>query len=1501
MNDVKVQILADATNAIRNIEEFSKKLSRPEASLSQLSKRMRKFQAELADAKGMSAYYKALGKLRNSEIEYTKHIQIEIETLKAQGATYGELQKYISKLTKAKGEFLNMGNVNFAMQLDGQIKSLEDMALGLQKLSNQYEHYKQQAFEVSKAVGEYFEEEAERIKASEEEIAKVRQAELEAEKKQEYDLARQRFDNTEKLKEAIQQQAIAKQKADAAELERSGRIIDAYKIRIDLLEQERTAALASVNRGIAWGTSSEADIGLTNAYYDNQRAVLEGQLAKALSDQLVTETQLAAKEQERLLLAQQRLEAEQLQAYQVEMAQLKAKDEQMALEAQMTAEAQMQLDIARLLGDDQVLMNAQLQEAMMHLEDMVANFGAMSPEARQAAKAVLEIRGNIEAASKSTAGFLSRLVTLAKNILIFQLILGPVRKLVSGIGDTIRDSTKLAAEAEQTFNKLSIVFEGVGESAQSMARSLANEIGVANSTAASALSTIGDLLQAQGMAVVESLQTASEWAEQFQDIIAFKDIDMSLEEFAQNFMSGAAGNLRNFRTFGSIVKESAVQAELAAKGLDKLTGEQLELQKMVIRANMALNQQANAMGATEREWNTTLSINRRWNEELKTTKELLGEAINEQLDKVKSKATEVLSRFNRMQKLLKSMEAGDIATEEWSNTPQNRQAIADAADRDYSAAASKAVSATIAAGLAAAIGSMGVALPEGLTTALGVGLLGVSSWLGGKAAQHAASAVPTVEELLALADATGASVTQIAEVLKEESKVSNSVVAKWAKLDDTLAKNLAEADKQYKDKKAKEAARVNNFASLQTASAGYDSFIEGLLGITGVDFIPSSFSGEDFDVRSHSDTETNSILSKIQEATLDSVTSALESMDLIKTSKQLADVYGDAISGALDELDEGQLRESQIEAYRTLFETAWNEYGRDGKFTKEELASLENIKTSYGNAIDALNDYNDALELSATILENIASPQANAASAQGTLADYLLQKDLNAKYGSELGANEFNRQKAESDALAGYKMALGNIRASSANADQITDSFMASVMKGIDKGTFTGEFGIKNAGTGDSIFTAEQVKQLIEAKKSYDAWMKAITEYYDHMANDIEKAEETALTNSRLQGAKDWKDFKGGIHEKQYTGKYAEADQWLDEMMSSMDDILADMFDKGYSQKELKALRKKGVQLINEEYKAKTNEIDATNKAAEALKKMEYYASLGQNALSSSGHAGALVQSGMEGFKEAGVWGAIAGVAMQILEIVGAFEALNEVLDPLIEGVLKPLGPALKQLAGLAGILLETALEPLLPWIKAASYGLTLVFGILKAGIQYIADGFRWVIGNIAKGFVNMRNAIANALNSIEIFGWHPFSVGTTQMSSQMKAWSKIDPNGNFEKNMQEMRDSLIEIESYTLQTAKNTEKDDDYAKQLAVLKGLYDDGALSLAEYSGAVKRTTGSSMGSIEKYSGSSYATGNGGVTYYSGDIVINGYNKDPEALALEIERVLEKRSQAGATTFA
>ena len=225
-------------------------------------------------------------------------------------------------------------------------------------------------------------------------------------------------------------------------------------------------------------------------------------------------------------------------------------------------------------------------------------------------KEYIEAKTNLEKLTaeqnKGKSSVLNYLGSIGKSMIAHQALASAVR----AVRTTLREATQASAEAEQRFNKLATVFEGIEDKARRMADELATSLGVATSTSASALSTVGDLLQAQGMGIEQSLEVAKDWVSKFADIIAFKDIDKDLSTLASDLMAGFLGNTRNLRSIGVIVKDSAVKIELARRNLDKLTGSELELAKMNIRAEMTFNQLQNAIGATKREWDTNLAVNR---------------------------------------------------------------------------------------------------------------------------------------------------------------------------------------------------------------------------------------------------------------------------------------------------------------------------------------------------------------------------------------------------------------------------------------------------------------------------------------------------------------------------------------------------------------------------------------------------------------------------------------------------------------------------------------------------------------------------------------------------------------------------------------------------------------------------------------------------------------------------------------------------------------------------
>ena len=592
-----------------------------------------------------------------------------------------------------------------------------------------------------------------------------------------------------------------------------------------------------------------------------------------------------------------------------------------------------ELEVLDVIDDKQGIYTLTVEHCKDRMMEL-ARQGKSNTEEFQKLKVELEENAaslnKLNAASSARSSFFKMTLDFG----LKSIVTGAVSKALRGITETLKDSSKAAAEAEQIYNKLSTVFDSMADSARRAASEIASSMGVANSTASSALTTVGDLLQAQGMGVAESLETASEWVKQFYDIINFKDINMSLDEFASTFMAGAAGNTRNFRTFGSIVKDSAVKAELAKQGLDKLTGSQLELAKMTIRANLALEQQKNSAGATKREWETQLSVNRRLNEAWKEYRENLGTSINEVLKPMKSWWTDILTEINKANRAQKELQNGAKSMDVYDIYTNKKDA--------------KTFTNTL----------------NQIQASYSTGLKYANNPNFGNVAEDTFSqnAIQSLKDTMIMFTAT------VEDVRKVMGDALTDAI--YAELEAWEKKN--KADIEY------EKAVTERTSSLEKAKTEYDDFTESLLGITGVSFNAEDASG--LMHNTYSDSATQYVIDTILGWTANNIHAALESLDSIDTDEKLAEVFGDVITGALDELDKGGLLESKIASYRQLFEAAWNEFSLDGVIDDAEKAKLEEIKKSYIAATAELENYNAALTAQTDALKSLASVYESSAS-----------------------------------------------------------------------------------------------------------------------------------------------------------------------------------------------------------------------------------------------------------------------------------------------------------------------------------------------------------------------------------------------------------------------------------------------------------------------------------------------------------------------------------------
>lgn len=242
----------------------------------------------------------------------------------------------------------------------------------------------------------------------------------------------------------------------------------------------------------------------------------------------------------------------------------------------------------------------------------------------------------------ATTSFSQRMGNLIKSFVSAQVVVFALRTAVSGTINLIKEMSKVAADAEETFNLFNVTFDLYTERAHAVISQISSDIKMARSSVAEAVGTVGDLLIGFGEQEEKALATSEAVTRLVADLMSFKNIEGDLTETISAFTSGILGNTRNLRRFGVVVRDNDVMARLTEKGLENLTGQAFELAKVYERLNIVIEQSPNAIGDMERTLNSTVNVQRRLNDSSKEYKELLGKEINEVMTPIKAQLADII-------------------------------------------------------------------------------------------------------------------------------------------------------------------------------------------------------------------------------------------------------------------------------------------------------------------------------------------------------------------------------------------------------------------------------------------------------------------------------------------------------------------------------------------------------------------------------------------------------------------------------------------------------------------------------------------------------------------------------------------------------------------------------------------------------------------------------------------------------------------------------------------
>lgn len=921
---------------------------------------------------------------------------------------------------------------------------------------------------------------------------------------------------------------------------------------------------------------------------------------------------------------------------------------------------------------------ASVAEQIQKATEQITNESKPIEDTAKSVEEVSKATTNLAVSTKKASSYWSKLFDTTKNVLMFRVIMNVINS-IANLSNFFNDSVQAAAEAEQVFSKLNTVF---GETSGAMAEvvSLASQIGVASSTAASALSTVGDLLQAQGQTTTQSLETATEWVSQFQDIIAFKDINMSLEEFAQNFMSGAAGNLRNFRTFGSIVKESAVNAELAKKGLDKLTGAELELAKMTTRAEMALEQQKNAIGATKREWDTMLSVNRRYEEAVKGIKESFGDWFNNVVKPVKNWWASILEDINNANK----------AQEEFLSGKKNIN-VYDLSDQSDFNNFYEKISSAISTGFYDESSGMQYSLLE------------------------AESAIIKF----------GASAKDVEKVIERLYNVfeDNDVFAsgeKFSTFIDKLRKSLksVETDRDFEN----QMKDWNN--SLKDLAENADMFIEALAELKGVEGVSS-----DYISMISGNISSEKIAMNKRNAINESIKKNIETAIKSITETSLEN-YSNITEKLFEEDSVQKAYTAWLEEIESMYVILYNRMIKYGDVTQEQLDEVYKKWEDINKEADKYSKLESAYNTGAT---------------SGSYAS-----DIRLKTRTNLnqGFLEKNYAPFGVDVPEGLAQAYAEI-----------ELYYEDILNS----------------TNLSIEERKKLKDLEFEEKNQ------AKEYLTILEKENKEREKASKLEELSTGTADY--------EKQL------AQLEMSDYEKTLDDF--ERMLKGVTDPDI-------VDAINKQKEAFIALTEATETYSQQREIQQKWDDLDSQMANSFGEFGTLMSSfGSGGMPD------LLSTLIQIVSQTEAFTRLSTILTdsilPVLNAFLEPLLPIIDQLSSIISHLVESVLVPFYPILKAISYALAGLFGLVDATFSAMAASIKKSVGQIAKWIEDFVNTVV---------GWF----GGSGVHFGISDWAKIDPQKVWEEKLNETVDTLGEILNYNMEIADNTsDKDfDTYAKLFA-------------------------------------------------------------------------------------
>lgn len=195
----------------------------------------------------------------------------------------------------------------------------------------------------------------------------------------------------------------------------------------------------------------------------------------------------------------------------------------------------------------------------------------------------------------------------------------------AGLVRGMRSALEAASDLEEEQNKIRQIYQDSADEVLAWSRTTISSHGLASESALRYAGTVGNILNASGLARAESARLSRQIVELAADMASFSNEDPS--DMLDRLRSGLVGEAEPLRRFGVLLSEAAVKQEAYRSGLAKTGQELTEGQKVLARYQIIMRQTADAQGDYARTADGAANAERTLNELRKEWATIVGQAL----------------------------------------------------------------------------------------------------------------------------------------------------------------------------------------------------------------------------------------------------------------------------------------------------------------------------------------------------------------------------------------------------------------------------------------------------------------------------------------------------------------------------------------------------------------------------------------------------------------------------------------------------------------------------------------------------------------------------------------------------------------------------------------------------------------------------------------------------------------------------------------------------------